>query len=195
VTKFSRVFVISWVVLAAGCSALPTSRVSPPTIKQATVNGVDLKYLEQGEGTTVVFVHGAFSDHRVWEAQREAVAQSYRYIALDQRYFGNARWPDTGSKYSLATHTSDLAAFIRQLNVGPVHVVGWSLGGTIALALAVQHPELVRTLFLNEPALVSIVTDPADVKTLDEERKGVGPAVAASKAKTNWGPFGSLRIG
>ena len=181
-TTLLRPLVIACVVLVSGCQALQTSKVGPPTVRQATVEGVNLKYVEQGQGATVVFVHGAFSDHRVWEAQREAVAQGYRFIALDQRYFGNAPWPDTGSKYSVATHTSDLAAFIRQLNVGPVHVVAWSHGGTIALTLAVQHPELVRTLFLYEPALTSMVSDPADVKTLGEERKGVGPVVGASKA-------------
>lgn len=181
-TKLWKRFVIGCVVLVAGCQAPQTSKVDPPTNKQASVAGVNLKYLEQGQGATVVFVHGAFADHRVWEAQREVVAQGYRYIALDQRYFGNAPWPDDGSKYSLVTHTSDLAAFIRQSNAGPVHVVAWSYGGSIALALAVQHPELVRSLFLNEPALTSIVSDPADVKTLAEERKGVGPAAAASKA-------------
>jgi pimeloyl-ACP methyl ester carboxylesterase len=151
------------------------------------VNGVDLTYLEQGEGTTVVFVHGAFSDHRVWEAQREAIAPGYRYVALDQRYFGEAPWADNGSKYSLATHTDDLAAFIRQLKVGPVHVVGWSYGGTIALALSVQHPQLVRSLFVHEPVPLAAVTDAADVKTLGEERKGLGPAVAAAKADDSSG--------
>jgi pimeloyl-ACP methyl ester carboxylesterase len=153
-----------------------------PELKQALVEGVTLNYLEQGQGVPVVLVHGAFSDHRVWEAQREEVSKRYRYIALDQRYFGAAPWSDSGSKYSVATHANDLAGFIKQLNAGPVRVVGWSYGGTVALALAVQRPDLVRSLFLNEPALGSIVSDPADQKTLAEEREGIGSAVAASKA-------------
>jgi pimeloyl-ACP methyl ester carboxylesterase len=89
---------------------------------------------------------------------------------------------ENGANYSLATHTADLAAFIRELNAGPVHVVGWSYGGTIVLALAVQHPDLVRSVFVNEPALGSIVTDPADQKVLGDERKELAPAVAAAKA-------------
>src|SRR6266478_5471446 len=91
----------------------------PPALRQAKVTGVDLTYLEQGRGAPVVFVHGAFSDYRAWEGQREAVAQSYRYIALTQRYFGVSAWPDGGEMYSLATHAADLATFIRDLNAGP----------------------------------------------------------------------------
>jgi pimeloyl-ACP methyl ester carboxylesterase len=86
---------------------------APPAVKHASVNGVDLVYLEQGQGAPVVFVHGAFSDHRAWEGQREAVAQRHRYIALTQRYFGTAPWPDSGEKYSLATGRS-LSRYLRK---------------------------------------------------------------------------------
>jgi pimeloyl-ACP methyl ester carboxylesterase len=77
----------------------------------------------------------------------------------------------------------DLAAFIRELRTGPVHVVGWSYGGAIAFTLAVQHPELVRSLFLYEPSLATFVTDPADVKAAGEDRREMSaPAAGASKA-------------
>jgi ABC transporter substrate binding protein len=49
---------------------LQSSTAAAPKVKQALVEGVTLNYLEQGQGVTVVFVHGASSDHRVWEAQR-----------------------------------------------------------------------------------------------------------------------------
>jgi pimeloyl-ACP methyl ester carboxylesterase len=156
--------------------------VREPNVKQATVEGVTLTYLEQGQGETVVFIHGAISDHRVWEEQREAVAQSYHYIVPDLRYHGKGAWADTGGKYSIATHASDLATFIQQLGAGPVHVVGWSQGGSIALTLAVQHPELIRSLFVYEPDFDSIVSDPADLEMLGEEGAGLGPTVAASQA-------------
>jgi len=64
---------------------------------QLRVNGVNITYLEQGTGTPAVFVHGAFSDLRFWEPQRQAVAANYRFIALTQRYFGSTPWPDGGS--------------------------------------------------------------------------------------------------
>lgn len=169
-------------IALAGCQSPQTRSASPSAVKQSNANGVTLTYLDQGQGTPVVFVHSAFADHRFWEAQREAIAKTYRYIALDQRYFGKGLWPDNTSNYSLATHTADLAAFIRELKAGPVHAVGSSYGGAVVLALAVQYPDLVRSVFVNEPALNSIVTDTADRAVLGDAAKGLGPIVAASKA-------------
>ncbi len=149
---------------------------------EGTVGGTRMNYVEEGRGAAVIFVHGGVSDHRAWEAQREDVAQRYRLIAIDLRYFGAAPWSDDGSQFSQATHVSDLAAFVRGLNLGPVRVVGHSYGAVIALGLAVQNPELVRGLFINEPPLPSILTDPADQKLVAEEHKGLAAATAAAKA-------------
>jgi len=65
-----------------------------------------------------------------------------------------------------------------------VHVVGWSYGNGIALLLAVQHPELVKSLFVHEPGgIATFVTDAADVKAAGEDRRDmVTPAASASKA-------------
>ena len=84
------------------------------------VNGVDLSYVEQGTGATVVFAHSAFSDARFWEPQRETIPRQYRFVAYDYRYHGTAPWPDDGKRYSATVHAADLAALIRGLNAGPV---------------------------------------------------------------------------
>ena len=98
------------------------------------------------------------------------MAGRYRFIAPTQRYFGTGPWPDDGARFSMATHADDLAAFIGQLGGGPVHVVGWSYGGAIAIVLAVQHPEWVKSLFVFEPGLATFVTDPADAQVAGEDR-------------------------
>jgi pimeloyl-ACP methyl ester carboxylesterase len=170
-----------FVLSASGCQST-LSPVSLPQLKQAPVAGTTLNYIEQGQGEPVVFVHGSFSDHRVWEAQRKSISPRYRYIALDQRYFGSALWQDNAEKFSVTTHANDLAAFIERLGTGPVHAVGWSYGGTVLLVLAAQRPDLLKSLFLYEPALASVVTDPTERKTMGEDRKGLAPAVAASKS-------------
>jgi pimeloyl-ACP methyl ester carboxylesterase len=142
-----------------------------------------LVYQEQGDGAPVVFVHGAVTDYRAWEAQRQAIAPHYRFIGLNLRDHGPAPWSDDGSKYSVTTHADDIAAFIRGLNAGPVDLVGWSYSGPIVLLVALQHPELVHSLTIHEPASVSFVTDAEDLKVAGEDRKAMlGPAIAASKA-------------
>ena len=162
---------------------MSTDSVSAPEVRHARVNGVDLPYLDQGRGVPVVFVHGAPGDHRSFEGQRDAVADRYRFIAPTQRYFGTGPWPDDGAGFSMATHADDLAAFLRQLGGGPVHVVGHSYGGAIAIVLAVHHPEWVKSLFVYEPGLATFVTDPADAQVAGEDRKDMrAPAAIAAKA-------------
>jgi len=153
---------------------------SPVAERPVSVNGATLSYVDAGEGTPVLLLHGPYSDLRIWQPQFRAVASRHRFIALTMRYFGRADWPDDGAGFSQAKHVADAAAFIRQLKVGPVVVVGSSYGAATALALAVQHPELVRALFLNEPALPSVVANPADLSVLDAERKALSAAMQAS---------------
>ena len=168
--------------LLTGCQDVRPRLAGSPITKYTTVSGVTLTYIEQGQGTPVVFVHGAFSDARVWEPQREVIAQHYRYIALTQRYFGTEPWLDKGEHYSFATHAADLTAFIRQLNAGPVFLVGRSYGGTLSMTVALQHPDLVRGVFVHEPSFVRSVTDPAQQKILAAEGAAIAPARAAVKA-------------
>ncbi len=156
---------------------------SAPRIKQANVNGVTLVYQEQGDGAPVVFIHGCCTDYRAWDAQRQAIAPHYRFIALNMRYFGTAPWPDGESKYSQQTDADDIAAFIRGLNTGPVDLVGWSYSGPIVMLVVLQHPELVHSLTIHEPGSISYVSDPAIAKTAGEDRTAaLGPVIAAAKA-------------
>lgn len=171
--------------LGAIVSLLACATMESPSVRHANVNGTTLEYLEQGRGSTVLMVHGGISDHRVWELQREVIAKGHRYVALDLRYFGTRPWPDDGSKFSFTTHLEDLAAFIQSLGAAPVDVVAWSYGASLALALAVHHPLLVKGLFIYEPAPGAtrmVVTDPAFRHAVAEAAKGLGPAVAAVKA-------------
>jgi pimeloyl-ACP methyl ester carboxylesterase len=175
---------IAVVLVATGCQSLQHTS-SPPAAKTISVNGATLTYLQQGSGTPVVLLHGGFSDHRIWETQRDAVAAKYQFVAVSMRYFGTAPWPDNGVNFVQSTHVADVAAFIRELKTGPVYVVGRSYGATTALALAVQHPELVRALFLNEPGIPTAVTDPSAQKLVTEDRKGMAAVGEAVKAGNN----------
>ena len=114
------------------CLLVPSSAMCGPSAKEVEVNGVRLSYVEQGSGEPIVFVHGAFSDLRVWEPIREEIAKRYRFIAYTQQYFGTGPWPDAGKNFSIATHADDLVKFITALNAGPVHLVTRSWGGTVA---------------------------------------------------------------
>jgi pimeloyl-ACP methyl ester carboxylesterase len=175
-SAFRTVVAAGTLLLLFGCQAFQATRISDPVVKEMTVNGTTMT------GEVVLFVPGSMSDWRVYESHREAIARSYRFISPTLRYFGPDPWPTGGPALSVATHVSDLSAFIRELRVGPVHVVGWSYGGSLAIILALQHPELVKSVFVYEQALVSWVTDSADLSAIGVARKAAfGPAVAVSK--------------
>ena len=182
-TSYSRkLALICGLLLLTVGQAWSAGASSAPQVKQASVNGVTLVYEEQGDGTPVVFIHGCCTDYRAWDAQRQAIASQYRFIGLNLRYHGTAPWPDDGSKYSVKTHVDDVTAFIRGLNAGPVDLVGWSSSGPIVLLVAIEHPELLRTLAIHEPAAATVVTDPARLKTAGEDRQAMlAPVIAAAK--------------
>ena len=166
--------------------APPPDMVAVMSDQTVYVNNTVLRYMEQGTCSPVLFLHGSLQDGRIWERQRSAVAGKHRYIALTMRYFGTAPWPDNGENFSPATHIADIAAFIRQLNAGPVVVVGWSSGAVTALGLALQHPELVRGVFVNEPPAYSAITDAAQQQTVRQQQESYHSAVAgAMKASSD----------
>ena len=146
-----------------------------------SVNGTRLAYYEVGTGETVVFVHGAISDNRFWAPQVATLSHRYRCVALDQRYFGQS-WPDGGQQLSLSTHADDLCHFLRAVSSRPVHLVATSYGAGVALACAVASPDQFSSLFLNEPSLASVVTEPQDIAVLSQGRKDLAPTVAALTA-------------
>ena len=119
------------------------------------VNGAHLSYIEAGQGDPVVFVHGSLEDLRIWRHQIEAFAERYHVLAYSRRYHHpNAGPSDDGPAYSATQHADDLAGLILKLHLSPAHLVTSSFGGCVALQMAVQHPELVRSMVLAEPPLM-----------------------------------------
>jgi pimeloyl-ACP methyl ester carboxylesterase len=122
--------------------------------KKILVNGVGINYIEQGKGDPVVFVHGSLGDFRAWVFQMWPFSMFYHVVAYSRRYHYPNAWVGDGSDYSATLHAEDLAALIKALRLGSVHVVALSYGAYVALLLAVKHPEMVRTLVLGEPSLI-----------------------------------------
>ena len=178
--------VLSALLLAwlAACANDPVTKAMP-SVQQMDVNGARLAYIERGRGVPVVFVHGSMNDYRAWGPQLEAVSRQYRAVSYSQRYFGSAPWQTDWPKFGVNVHAADLAGFIRALGTGPVHVVGWSYGASVALAAVQQYPELVKSAFLYEPAHPTFVTDEADLKALTDDRANFAPAVQAVRVGDN----------
>ena len=124
----------------------------PDGVKTVEVNGYPLAYIEAGTGTPIVIIHGAWVDHRLFKAQVAEFSKSYRAIAVSLRHYYPEIWDGKGGNFTFAQQASDVSALIRQLNLGKVHLLGHSRGGAVAIGVAQQTPELLRTLILEEPA-------------------------------------------
>lgn len=116
-------------------------------IKRLNINGVSLAYAEAGSGPeTVVMSHSYLVDHRLFEAQIDALKDRYRVLAFDHRGHGSSDKPETG--YDMESLYADAVAFIEKTDAAPCHYVGLSTGGFIGLRLGFRRPELLRSLVL-----------------------------------------------
>jgi pimeloyl-ACP methyl ester carboxylesterase len=135
--------------------------------RSVSVEGTSFAYREEGAGEPVVFVHGDISDLRTWEQQLPAVGASYRAIAYSRRYARPNEDIEPGADNQMLPHVDDVAAFLRAIDAVPAHLVGNSWGAFIALLTAVRHPDLVRSLVLEEPPVMPLfVSTPPRPKEL-----------------------------
>jgi pimeloyl-ACP methyl ester carboxylesterase len=136
-------------------------------VRTAKVDGATLAYREQGEGEPVVFVHGGISDLRTWEQQLPGVGRSYRAITYSRRFARPNEDIDPEADDLMSLGAEDLAAFLREIDAAPAHLVGNSGGALISLLVAVRHPDLVRTLVLEEPPVVSLFVKSVPPRPVD----------------------------
>ena len=133
---------------------------------------------ETGSGPPLVTVHGAWADGRHW-TRFAGELDGFRAITYDRRGHGRSG----GSHESVERDVEDLAELIRDAG-GEAHVVGGSLGGSIALKLAAAQPDLFLSLAVHEPALPGLLagtqsapthSGPApDARTFAENSLGEG---------------------
>lgn len=126
-------------VVAALACATATSPVITDSLRVAPDE--HLYYEVRGAGEPVVLIHGGFGDRRMWDDQFDVLAREFRVVRYDHRGFGRSTPPDT--TYSPAR---DLELLLDHLDIDSAHVVGNSLGGSLAIAFALLHPERVRSL-------------------------------------------------
>jgi pimeloyl-ACP methyl ester carboxylesterase len=105
------------------------------------VNGARLWVEEAGEGPAVLFVHGGLGDSRLWEPQANALADAFRTIRYDLRYFGRSESPGVA-----VNMLDDLVGVLDALGVERAALVGLSLGGGLALDATIAYPDRVWAL-------------------------------------------------
>ncbi|MCW3003428.1 MAG: alpha/beta hydrolase [Conexibacter sp.] len=111
-----------------------------------TVGGIELAYVERGEGDPLVLIMGLGADASAWDLHLQAYDKAFRCFAVDNRGAGASSRPE--GPYSTAQMADDYAGLICELGLGAVRVVGISMGGAIAQELALRHPDLVSRMVI-----------------------------------------------
>ena len=156
-----------------------------------TIDGERFAHRTTGRGQPLVLVHGNLSDMRSWEAIEDLLAERFEVVTYSRRYAHPNRPIGRGIDDQLAVHARDLIALIETLDLGPVHLLGNSSGAFICLLVAAERPDLVRSLSLEEPPVVSLFAEglpprPADLLRL---------LVTAPGALVDFLAFGARSIG
>ena len=110
------------------------------------VNDIELHYVEQGNGTPLVLVHGIGGSTAGWAAVQPQLAQQLRSIAIDVRGFGESDKPDGPVTPEL--WASDIAGLLDELQIDRAVILGHSMGGVIAQRFALDFPKRVLALIL-----------------------------------------------
>ena len=139
-------------LLAGLWIVLDHPRPRPPHIAEwLDAGGVMVRTVRAGKGEpTLLLLHGYGESLTTWRAVFDRLAAHSRVIAIDLPGFGGSAKPDTS--YSLATFTARLSSFIDRWTTGPVTVVGHSMGGELAAALALARPDRIKVVVLIAPA-------------------------------------------
>ncbi|MSQ15207.1 MAG: alpha/beta hydrolase [Dehalococcoidia bacterium] len=115
-----------------------------------TINGFRMYYEVHGNGYPFVWVHGTLGGGEGSEGfsknHAQALSNRFRLILYDRRTAGRSESPTEG--YSMAIFAEDVLALLKELGVGRAHILGGSAGGPIAMTFALEHPEMVNSLFL-----------------------------------------------
>jgi pimeloyl-ACP methyl ester carboxylesterase len=128
-------------------------------VTYADVNGLSLAYQEHGSGSggdggddggdgapALILLHGGFGSGDMFEPILPELTKARRVVTVDLQAHG--RTADIERPLRFESMADDVGALIARLGPGPVDVMGYSLGGGVALRTAIQHPQLVRRLVL-----------------------------------------------
>jgi pimeloyl-ACP methyl ester carboxylesterase len=135
----------------------------PFTSNYFDINGYKLHYIDEGQGETVLFVHGTPSWSFDYRNVIKKLKGNYRCVAIDHIGFGLSDKPEHYD-YSTKNHSKTLEKFVFQRQLNNITLVVHDFGGAIGLNFAIQHPEKIKRLVILNSWLWSSKTEPDFIK-------------------------------
>lgn len=166
ITVVLLALILGGLALFAGWTARQIEKRLPPRGKFVEVDGARLHYLDEGSGPPLVLIHGLGGQmHNFAHSLLDRLKRDHRVVIIDRPGSGYSTRPRHASA-ALGAQARTIAGFIDALGLERPLIVGHSLGGAVALALALDHPEKVGGLALLAPATHAAETVPAVLRRL-----------------------------
>jgi pimeloyl-ACP methyl ester carboxylesterase len=121
-----------------------TTNTNNPAGNYASVNGIRLYYEIHGTGKPLIMLHGGFGTFDMFTALAPALARNHQIIGVD--LYGHGRTALTDRPFLFEHMADDIAGLIEHLGLATADLLGYSLGGIVALQTAIRHPERVNKL-------------------------------------------------
>ncbi len=138
----------------------------PASVPSATRTNERLAFVRSGQGEPLLLVHGGWEDHRAWEGILPLLSTGFEVIAVDRR--GRGKTPAAGRDGSVRGDADDLARTLEESDLYPAHVAAHASASSAAMRLAVDRPDLVRSVLLHEPPFLSSLAADHDGRTAAE---------------------------
>lgn len=153
----------------------------PTKSDRVAVNGVEIYYEIHGQGSPLVMLHGGVNPSDFFGAPLAAMAEDHQVIAIHMR--GHGRSSDAAAPWTTEQMADDVDAVLEALGFENVDVMGWSLGGGVALQTAIRHPERVGKLIVIGMNIKSSGNYP-EVLAAFKGMPAMAPAIGAQLAES-----------
>ncbi|BES71590.1 alpha/beta hydrolase [Marinobacter nanhaiticus D15-8W] len=172
--RFLALLAVAATLFLSGCSSVGSAMKASPSLANAAgladipmpyleeryvnedsrfidVNGYRIHYRDQGEGETIILLHGIFSSLQTWDAWVAELSRSHRVIALDMPGFGMTGGPENLDDFDEDNIVNTFAKFVEHLDLENFTLAGNSFGGYVAARYAAQYGNRVDRLILVDP--------------------------------------------
>src|SRR5262245_24325067 len=139
--SYTRMRITAFLVMTMAITDL--SAQQGPTTGYAPVNGLKMYYEVHGSGEPVVLLHGAFMTITSnWAGWIGELSKTRKVIAVEMQ--GHGRTADIPRERNIENNADDVAALLKYLKLSRADLIGYSMGGGVAMHVAVRHPNQVR---------------------------------------------------
>jgi pimeloyl-ACP methyl ester carboxylesterase len=146
------------------------ARTAAERTEQPLISLSQIGWFDEGGGEPILLLHSSGASRRQWARLREPWSDRYRTLGIDLWGYGETPLPTRADGFRLSDEVALARVLLRRLDQ-PFHLVGHSYGGAVALRLALESPDLVRSISVHEPVLFHLLRKGNQTREWDEIRR------------------------